>query len=148
MGTYRSPLWALVIQTTLAGLMALIGVSIAIHPGNTGHPGTAPGYIAFGAAVAAIMIFVAVGQIRSRLVVSELGLSWRYVMRTRSVPWADIQDVLVMPAGRFGSYRSPAIKVGGNLVRINSVVGPRRYTERIVSAIRAAGQQLDPNVGY
>jgi hypothetical protein len=148
MRTYRSPLWALVIQTTLAGLMALLALSIAIHPGSTGHPGTAPGYIAFGAALAAIMIFVAVGQIRSRLVVSELGLSWRYVMRTRSVPWADIQDVLVVPAAGLGSYCSPAVKVGGNLVRINSVVGPRRYTEHIVSAIRAAGQQRDPSVGY
>jgi Bacterial PH domain len=145
--TYRSPLWALVIQTTLAGLMALLGLSIAIHPGNAGHPGTAPGYVAFGAALAAIMILVAVVQIRARLVVSELGLSWRYVMRTRSVPWADIQDVLVVPAASLGSYCSPAVKVGGNLVRIDSVVGPRRYTEHIVSAIRAAGQRLEPSVG-
>jgi hypothetical protein len=147
MHAYRSPRWALVIQTTLAGLMALIGVSIAIHPGRTGHSGTAPGYVAFGAALAAIMIFVAVGQIRSRLVVSELGLSWRYVLRTRSVPWADIQDVLAVPASGLGSYWSPAVKVGGSLVRINSVVGPRRYTEHIVSAIRAAGQRLEPSVG-
>jgi hypothetical protein len=147
MGTYRSPRWALVLQTILAGLMALIGVSIAIHPGNAGRPGTAPGYLAVGAAVAAIMIFVAVGQIRSRLGVGQLGLSWRYMMRTGSVPWADIQDILVVPAAGVSAYWSPAVKVGGDIVRIKSVVGPRRYTERIVSAIRAAGQQLEPSVG-
>jgi hypothetical protein len=141
MQTYRSPRWALVTQTTLLAFMVLITLSIAIQP-NAGRPGTAPGYIAFGAVLTAIIIFIGVGQIRSRLVVSELGLSWRYVMRTRSVPWADIQDVLVVPAASLGSYYSPGIKVGGKLVRIKSVVGPRRYTERIVAAIRAAGQEL------
>ena len=141
MQTYRSPRWALVIQTILLAFMALIALSIAIQP-NAGRPGTAPGYIAFGTALAASIIFVAVGQIRSRLVVTELGLSWRYVMRTRSVPWTDIQDVLAVPAASHGPYYSPGIKVGGKLVRINSVVGPRRYTERIVAAICAARQEL------
>jgi Bacterial PH domain len=128
-------------QTILLAFMVLIALSIAIQP-KAGRPGTAPGYIALGTALAVITAFVAVGQIRSRLVVSELGLSWRYVMRTRSVPWADIEDVLVVPAASRGSYYSPGIKVGGKPVRINSVVGPRRYTERIVAAICAAGQEL------
>ena len=46
MRTYRNPRWALVTQTVLMTLMALIFVSIAIQPGPAGHPGTAPGYLA------------------------------------------------------------------------------------------------------
>jgi hypothetical protein len=44
--------------------MALIGVSVAVHRGNAVHPGTAPGYIAFGSILAAAFVFMIVGQLR------------------------------------------------------------------------------------
>jgi hypothetical protein len=123
--------------------MALIAVSIAVHPGNANHSGTAPGYIAFGSILAAIFSFMIVGQLASRLVVTQQGLAWRYYLQSRSIAWADIQDVLVLPANALGRYYSPGIETGGRLIRINSVIGPRRYTETIVSAIRAAHIQAE-----
>ncbi len=116
--------------------MALIGVSIALHPGNTGHPGTAPGYIAFGIVVTALCIFAVAGQLTSRLVVTADGLTWRVWLRIRSIAWTDIQDVLVVPGS--GGWYSPGIKADGKLIRINAVTGSRRYSERIVTAIRDA----------
>jgi hypothetical protein len=136
--TYRNPRWALVIQVGVSTLMALIGVSIAVHPGKAGHPGTAPGYIAFGSIVAAACIFMMVGQLANRLVVTEHGLTWRNYLRIRSIAWADIDDVLVVPANAFGRYYSPSIKAAGRSIRIDSVIGPRRYTETVVAAIRDA----------
>jgi Bacterial PH domain len=118
--------------------MALIGVSIAVHPGNAGHPGTAPGYIAFGSILVAAFAFMIVGQLTTRLIVTEHGLTWRNFLRTRSIAWSDIQDVLVVPAQALGRYYSPGIKADGRWMRINSVIGPRRYTETIVTAIRDA----------
>lgn len=97
--------------------------------------GTAPGYIAFGSILAAACIFMIFGQ---RLIVSERGLTWRSFLRTRSIAWSDIQDVLVVPANAVGRYYSPGIKADGRWMRINSVIGPRRYTETIVTAIRDA----------
>ena len=136
MKTYRNPRWSLVTQALLITLMALIGVSIAIHPGNEGHPGTAPGYIAFGSVLAALFMLMLVGLLASRLVVTGQGLTWRYLTRTRSIAWAEIQDVLVVPASGLGPWYSPGIKANDRLIRINSVTGPRRYTERIVTEIR------------
>ena len=118
--------------------MALIGVSIAVHPGDTGHSGTAPGYIAFGSAIAALFIAFAVAQVTARLTVGEHGLAWGSVMRTRSVPWADIQDVLIVPASGMGSWYRPAIRSGGRLIRIQGVAGSHRYIESIVAAISDA----------
>jgi hypothetical protein len=119
--------------------MALIGVSIAIHPGNTGHPGTAPGYIACGIIIAALCISIVTGQLTSRLVVTADGLTWRVWLRSRSIAWTDIQDVLVVPGS--GGWYSPGVKADGKLIRINAVTGSRRYTERIVTAIRDARPQ-------
>jgi Bacterial PH domain len=141
MKTYRNPRWALVIQVVLSTFMALICVSIAVHPGNAGNAGTAPGYIAFGSILAAACIFMIFGQLVTRLIVSEHGLTWRSFLRTRSIAWSDIQDVLVVPANALGRYYSPGIKAGGRWIRINSVIGPRRYTETIVTAIRDARLQ-------
>jgi hypothetical protein len=116
-------------------LMALIGVSIAVQPGNSDHAGTAPGYIAFGSAIAALFILLAVAQVTARLIVGEHGLTWGSMMRTRSVLWADIQDVLIVPAG---SWYRPAIRSGGKLIRIQGVGGSHRYIESIVAAINDA----------
>jgi hypothetical protein len=121
--------------------MALIGISIAIHPGNADHPGTAPGYVAFGSLLTAGITFAFVGELTSRLAVTDHGLTWRYWMRTKSVAWADIQDVIVMPAASFGPWCSPGVRTAGRLMRINSVIGPRRYTEKIVTAIRETRSQ-------
>ena len=121
--------------------MALIGVSIAIHPADTDRPGTAPGYIAFGTILAAFCMFFAVVQVSSRLVVTGDGLTWRVWLRTRSIAWADIQDVLVVAS--FRGWYCPGVKADGKLVRINAVVGPRRYNERIVTAIRDARPQAE-----
>ncbi|HUA42518.1 MAG TPA: PH domain-containing protein [Streptosporangiaceae bacterium] len=143
MQTYRNPPWSLVIQVVLLSIMALIAVSIAIHPGDTGDPGTAPGYIACGSVIAALFLFMIVALLASRLVVSAEGISWRSVVRTRSIAWDDIQDVVVVPASSVGPWYSPAVKTDGRLVRINSVIGPRRYAEGVVAAVvaaRAAGQ--------
>jgi Bacterial PH domain len=137
--TYGIPGWAKVIHVIVGSLMALIGVSIAIHPGNTGHPGTAPGYIAFGIIITALCIFAVTSQLTSRLVVTPEGLTWRVMLRTRSIAWADIQDVLVVPGSR--GWHSLGVKAEGKLMRINAVIGSRRYTERIVTAIRAARPQ-------
>jgi Bacterial PH domain len=136
--TYRNPRWALVIQGVLSTFMALIGVTIAVHPGNAGHPGTAPGYIAFGSILTTACIFMTVGQLMSRLIVTEHGLTWRNFLRTRSVAWTDVQEVLVVPANALGRYYSPSIKAAGRSIRINCVIGPRRYTEAVVAAIRDA----------
>jgi hypothetical protein len=125
----------------LSTFMALIGVSIAVHPGNAGHPGTAPSYIAFGSILAAVFVFMIVVQLMARLIVTEHGLSWRSFLRTRSIAWSEIQDVLVAPAKSIGRCYSPGIKVDGKWMRISSVNGPRRYTETIVSAIRDAELQ-------
>lgn len=144
MKTYRNPRWSLVTQALLITFMALIGVSIAIHPGNAGHPGTAPGYIVFGSVLAAVLMLMLAGQLASRLVVTEQGLSWRYMTRTRSIAWAEIQDVLVVPASSLGPWYSPGIKANDRLVRINSVIGPRRYTESIVTEIREAWSTAYP----
>jgi hypothetical protein len=138
---YRNPLWARAIQTALSSLMALIGVSIAIHPGDAGHAGTAPGYIAVGIVIAAACIFLVIAQLTSRLVVTGYGLTWRSMMRTRSIGWADIDDVLVVRANSAGRWYSPGVKAGGRLTRVNSVIGPRHYTEGIVEAIREARPQ-------
>ncbi len=118
--------------------MALIGVSIAIHPGDAGHPGTAPGYIAVGSCIAALFIVMIVGQLTNRLVVTEDAIAWRNLGRTRSIAWADVQDVLVVPANALGRYWSPAVKAHGRLIRISSVIGPRRYTHEVVEEIRGA----------
>ena len=123
MQTYRNPRWSLAVQVVLWTFMALIGVSIAVHPGNAGHPGTAPGYIACGSVLAVACVFMIVGQLTTRLVVTEHGLTWRTFLRTSSIAWSDIQDVLVVPAKAIGRYYSP---------------GPRRYTETIVTAIHDA----------
>ncbi|MBO0822264.1 MAG: PH domain-containing protein [Actinobacteria bacterium] len=131
-------------QALLITPMALIGVGIAIHPGERGHPGTAPGYIAFGSVLAALLILLLVGELASRLVLTEQGLTWRYVTRTRSIAWAEIQDVLVVPASGLGPRYSPGIKADDRLIRINSVIGPRRYTERIVTEIRDAWSAASP----
>ncbi len=144
MQTYRNPRWSLAIQALLLTFMALIGVGIAIHPGNVGHPGTAPGYIAFGSVLAALIILLLAGQLASRLVVTEQGLTWRYLARTRSIAWAEIQDVLVVPASGLSPWYSPGIKASGRLIRINSVIGPRRYNERIVTEIRQAWSAAIP----
>ncbi len=137
--TYGIPGWAKVIHVVVGSLMALIGVGIAIHPGNTGHPGTAPGYIAVGVIITALSIFTVTGQLASRLVVTAEGLTWRVMLRTRSISWADVQDVLVVAGSR--GWHSPGVKADGRLIRVNAVIGPRRYTERIVTAIRDARPQ-------
>jgi hypothetical protein len=116
--------------------MALIGLSIAIQPGN--HPGTAPGYIAVGSVIVGFFIVAIVAQLTNRLVVAEHALTWRNLGRTRSVEWVDVQDVLVVPASAVGRYYSPGIKAHGRLMRINSVIGPRRYTNEIVAEMRQA----------
>ena len=77
-------------------------------------------------------------QLMARLIVTEHGLSWRSFLRTRSIAWSEIQDVLVVPAKAIGRYYSPGIKVDGKWMRISSVAGTRRYTETIVTAIRDA----------
>jgi hypothetical protein len=80
-------------------------------------------------------------MIVSRLIVTRHGLTWRYYLRTRSIAWADIQDVLVVPGNAVGRYYGPGIKTDGRLIRVSSVIGPRRYTETIVTAIRDAQMQ-------
>jgi hypothetical protein len=140
MQAYRNPSWAAAIQTVLWAFMALIGVSIAVQPAPD-RPGTAPGYIAFGTVIAAACIFLAVAQLTSRLVVTGNGLTWRSWMRTRTIDWADIDDVLVVRAHSAGRWYSPGVTTRGRLTRINSVIGPRRYTENIVEAIRQARPQ-------
>ena len=137
MRTYRNARWALVTQTFLMSGMALIGVSIAIHPGRADHPGTAPGYIAFGAVIVAVLIFFVVCQLTNRLVVTEQGLTWRNMMRIRTVAWADVQDVLIVGASSRGPWYSPAVKVNGKLIRIGSVIASRRRVESIVTDIRS-----------
>ncbi len=138
MGTYRNSRWALAVQTCSLAAMALIGLSIAIHPGNAGHPGTAPGYIACGLVSAAVLTFLIVCQLTNRLAVTEQGLAWRSMMRTRSVTRADVQDVLTVTASAAGRWYSPAVKADGQLIRINSVIASRRRTESIVTDIRRA----------
>jgi hypothetical protein len=133
------PGWAKVLHVIGGSLMAFLGISIALHPGNTGHPGTAPGYIAFGVIITALCIFVVTRQLTSRLVVTAEGLTWRVWPRTRSIAWTDIQDVQVVPGS--GGWYSPGIKADGKLIRINAVTGSRRYSERIVTAIRDACPQ-------
>jgi len=135
MGTYRYPAWASAVHVVLGSFMALIGVSIAIQPGNSAHSGTAPGYIAVGSVIAAVFILLTVVQVTERLIVGEHGLTWGWMLRTRTVPWADIQDVLIVSAG---SWYRPAIRSGGKLIRIQGVAGPRRYIEGIVAAISDA----------
>jgi len=136
--TYRSPAWARAIHLVLGSVMALVGVSIAIQPGNSGHSGTAPGYIAVGSAIAALFVLLAVVQVTARLIVGEDGLTWGWVMRTRGIPWADIQDVLIVPASGMGSWYRPAIRSGGRLIRIQGVAGSRRYIAGIVAVISDA----------
>lgn len=114
--------------------MALIGLSISIQPGN--HPGTAPGYIAFGAVIVAVFFLLIVCQLTNRVVVTEQGLTWRNMMRTRSVTWPEIQDVQTVTAASAGPWYSPAIRANGKLIRISSLIGPRRYTESVVTEIR------------
>ena len=87
--TYGIPGWAKVIHVIGGSLMAFVGIRIALHPGNTGHPGTAPGYIAFGIIITALCIFTVTGQLTSCLVVTADGLSWSVWLRTRSVAWTD-----------------------------------------------------------
>ena len=137
MRTYRNARWALVTQTFLLSGMALIGLSIAIHPGSAGHPGTAPGYIAFGGVIVAVFIFLVVCQLTNRLVVTEQGLTWRNMMRVRTVAWADVQDVLTVSASSRGPWYSPAVRANGELIRIGSVIASRRRVESIVTDIRS-----------
>jgi hypothetical protein len=141
MQTYRNPRWSLVAQAVLWSLMGLIGLSVAVHRGKAGHPGTAPGYIAFGSVITAACVFFLVAQLTSRLVVAEDGLTWRSMLRTRSVDSAEIEDVVVMPAASFGPWYSPGVKTDSRLMRINSVIGPRRYTKSIVTVIRGTRPQ-------
>jgi hypothetical protein len=146
---YRNPSWAVATQTVLSSLMALIGVSIAIQP-DADHRGTAPGYIAYGTVIAAAFISLAVAQLTARLVVTGHGLTWRPMMRTRNIGWTDIDDVQVVRANSARPWYSPGVTTGGRLTRVNSVIGPRRYTENIVEAIRqarpqaATGTQAEP----
>jgi hypothetical protein len=134
--TYGIPRWAKVLHVIGGSFLALIGVGVALHPGNTGHPGTAPGYIAFGIVVTALCVLVVTGQLTSRLVVTADGLTWRVMLRTRSIAWADVHDVLVVASS--GGWYSPGVKTDGKLIRIKAVIGSRRYAERIVTAIRDA----------
>jgi hypothetical protein len=137
MRTYRNARWALVTQTFLLSGMALIGLSIAIHPGSADHPGTAPGYIAFGGVIVAVFMFLVVCQLTNRLVVTEQGLTWRNMMRIRTVAWTDVQDVLTVRASSVGLWYSPAVKANGKLIRIGSVIASRRRVESIVTDIRS-----------
>jgi hypothetical protein len=138
MRTYRYPPWPRAIHLILGSLMALIGVSIAAEPGNSDHSGTAPGYIAFGSAIAALFILLAVVEVTARLIVGEHGLTWGSVMRSRSVPWADIQDVLIVPASGMGPWYRPAIRSGGRLIRIQGVAGSHSYIASTVATISDA----------
>jgi hypothetical protein len=146
MQTYRSPRWSRVTAVVLFSFLALIAVSIAIHPGNAAHSGTAPGYIAFGTVLAAFCIFLMVCALAERLVLTEQGLTWRHMLRTRNIAWASIQDVLVVPAASAGHWFSPAVKADGRLIRINSVLGSRRYIENVVTAIREARAAAAPDI--
>ena len=99
--------------------------------------GTAPGYIAFGGVIVAVLIFFLVCQLTDRLVVTEQGLTWRSMMRIRTVAWADVQDVLTVGARSYGPWYSPAVKANGKLIRIGSVIASRRRVESIVTDIRS-----------
>ena len=132
----------MITQTLLMSGMALIGLSIAIHPGSAGHPGTAPGYIACGGVIVAVFIFLMVCQLTNRLVVTEQRLTWRNMMRTSSVAWADVQDVLTVTASSAGRWYSPAVKTNGKLIRINSVMASRRRVESIVTDIRSTRAEI------
>jgi len=118
--------------------MALIGLSIAVQPGNSRHSGPAHGYVAFGSAIAVLFILFVVVQVSARLTVAEHGITWGSVLHTRSLGWAEIQDVLIVPTSGMGTWYRPAIRSGGKLIRIQGVAGSHRYIECIVTAISVA----------
>jgi hypothetical protein len=137
--TYRSPRWNDFVGAVLAPVVVLaIGISGAIDPGGPDDPGTAPGYIATGCAICAVGVFLAVSQIRSRLVVNDRGLTWCFMMRRKSVSWADVQGIDVVAGFSLGNVYSPAVTTNAGVTRINSVLGSRPRIERIVTAIGEA----------
>lgn len=135
MGTYRSSLWPRALLTFCMALMALIFVSIAVQPSSS-HPGTAPGYIAFGSILAAIWILLLIRLLNARLVVTKEGLTWHSIIRTRKMSWDDIQDVRTVHVAGLAPWYNPLVTTSSRLVRIDTVIGPRSHADSVVTAIR------------
>jgi hypothetical protein len=136
---YRSSLLTDFGGVVLAPLILVAtGLAIALNPGGAGDPGTAPGYIISGVIVGAAGLFLAASQARSRVVVSEHGVRWSFLLRSRSVAWENIREIKIVGAASMGSWYSPALLTATGSVRINSVIGSRRYVEQIAASLEAA----------
>jgi hypothetical protein len=136
---YRSSLLTDFVGVVLAPLiMVATGLEIALNPGGAGDPGTAPGYVVSGVIVGAAGVFLAASQARSRIVLSEHGVRWCFPLRTRSAAWENIHEIKIVGAASMGSWYSPALLTDTGSVRINSVIGSRRYVEKIAASLEDA----------
>ena len=61
-----------------------------------------------------------------------------YLLRRKTVPWAEVQDVIVVSGSSLRTTYSPGIKTGSGEVRLNGVIGSQSYVENIVAEIRQA----------
>jgi Bacterial PH domain len=136
--TYRSWLLTDFVGVILAPVtLVTIGLAEAV-PGGSRDGGATPGSILTGIAFGLIGILVAACQIRSRMVVSDQGITWCHLLRTRSVGWDNIREIRTVRAASMGSWFSPGLTTTAGAVRINSVMGSRRYVANIVAAMQAA----------
>jgi hypothetical protein len=94
--------------------------------------------VASGAVIGAVGIYMGISQFRSRIVVTAQGLTSSYLLRRKTVPWVEIQDVVVVGGSSLRTTYSPGIKTGSGMVRLNGVIGSRPYVENIVAGIRAS----------
>jgi hypothetical protein len=137
--TYRSWLLSDFVGVISAPVFVVtIGLEIALEPGGTSARGTAPGYLITGIIIGLAGLLVAACQVRSRMVVSNQGITWCHLLRTRAVGWDDIHEIKIVRAASMGSWYSPGITTTAGSVRINSVMGSRRYVAKIVAAIQTA----------
>lgn len=134
MQIYRSPRWL----DILGGVIAPVFFVVIGFGEAADLQGSGPAPIAVGAGIAAMGIYLAISQLRHRLVVTQDGLTWSFLLRTRTVVWADVQDIDVVRGYSSQDYYSPGIRTATGMVRVTCILGRRDYIEKVVSGIRTA----------
>jgi|HubBroStandDraft_5_1064220.scaffolds.fasta_scaffold236520_1 hypothetical protein len=146
--TYRSP-----VQDIGLPILGLLFLACSPGPllGGPGRGGTVGEVLGvFLAIVLAVFgLAMIVFPISNRLLVAADGLTCRYNLRTRRIPWSDVLSVGAMPAQSLGSWWWLQIQTPARQVPVKSVMGTRKYVERVAAEINGliAGQVAAPSVG-
>jgi hypothetical protein len=134
--TYRSP-----VQDVGMPILGLLFLACSPGPllGGPGKGGTAGEVLGVLVAIllAGFGLAAIVFQASNRLRVAADGLTYRYNLRTRSIPWSAVLSVGVMPAQSLGSWWWLQIQTPDKQTPIKSVMGTRKYVKRVAAEINA-----------